>query len=169
VDWDCIFLRQKYLSCWFCSMPTHTAIYQADSHLAIVLTLVGMLASMTFTFRHQKHHFHHRCSFIMTLWWFVFGRDGRFTFDHLWRMVLFVTYVSPLCDDWHDIMKVNSICDNRFWSGMIHHFRHNLPSVRRLDGTINGVCVLWRSGYVIDSLISRHYHQFGSISMTYDT
>jgi hypothetical protein len=58
------------------------------------------------------------------------------------EMVIFITDVSPFCDELNVVMELDSICDDRFWSWMINHFRHNPPSIRRPDGTVNDICFL---------------------------
>jgi hypothetical protein len=56
------------------------------------------------------------------------------------EMEIFVIDVSPFCGEFDVVMEMNSICDDRFWSSMIHRFRHNLPFVRHPNGAVNGVC-----------------------------
>jgi hypothetical protein len=56
------------------------------------------------------------------------------------EMEIFVTNVSPFCDELDVVMEMNSICDDRFWSWMIHRFRHNLLFVRHPNGAVNSVC-----------------------------
>jgi hypothetical protein len=61
-------------------------------------------------------------------------------------------------------MELDSICDDHFWLCMIHHFHHNLSSVRRPDDTIKGICFLWQSGYIINSPIFRHYRPYATLA-----
>jgi hypothetical protein len=56
------------------------------------------------------------------------------------EMVIFVTDVTPFCDDLCDIMELNPFCDEFFWSLMEAHFPHNLSSVMVANGSVNGVC-----------------------------
>jgi hypothetical protein len=58
------------------------------------------------------------------------------------EMVIFVTDVSPFCDDLCDIMELNSIYDDCCWSWMEPHFRHNLPSIMGANDTVNDICVV---------------------------
>jgi hypothetical protein len=79
------------------------------------------------------------------------------------EMEIFVTDVSPLCDELDVVMEMNSICDDRFWSWMIDHFCHNLSFVRHPNGVVNDICFLWRSRYVMDSPIFRHYKSYATL------
>jgi hypothetical protein len=56
------------------------------------------------------------------------------------EMIIFITGVTPFCDDLCDVMELNPLCDECFWSLMEAHFHHNLPPVMVANGTVNGVC-----------------------------
>jgi hypothetical protein len=58
------------------------------------------------------------------------------------EMVIFVTDVSPFCDDLCDVMELNSIYDECCWSWMKPHFRHNLSSIVCANSVVNDVCVV---------------------------
>jgi hypothetical protein len=58
------------------------------------------------------------------------------------KMVIFITDVSPFCDELCDVMELNSIHDECCWSWMKPRFRHNLPSAMGANGVVTGVCVV---------------------------